>query len=329
MKKKNAVNKLPDWFDINKYEKTKQFTAKDWSIALSFRLYMMECLSNIQKEGDKHCQLKFKKALLFCFKEIAQNPIDIYVTSKKMKQGFRRKALDYRKASENLGSTLFLLTQNLNPNEVKSDIASFLIEHEISLTVQLREPIDPLTPYALKTLNTIYKERKSEQFNRIYDELSKSDPELNLDLLQETLDDQSVSSFIRAELEFRDPEDKLKRKLQLAEIKSTDEIIVVDLLHDEDVLVSQFKETIRKLKSNMNTPVKKLKASENKLAKLSTYKVLPYIDLVMWGDYIEEKISTDTMDAVLFPLETHTTDISKKFSQEVLSIQFIKSLIAI
>lgn len=333
MSKKNTVNKLPDWFKIEKYENTKKFVQKDWYRELSFRLYMQNALTFIQKHSDEFSSVKFQKSVLFCFAELIKNPTDTTVTSKRINDYFQNILKHYRANNEwSPGSTLSLFQSTLSANRISvpEDFDTFTKKNELSLTLQLKKPVDLLSPNGLKTLNKIYDERKAERCSTMHSGLSKSAIKTDLDLISDVLSDSlqeiSITSFIKNQLEFKDPEARSEKELQIAGINTTDEILVVDLLHDEKVLISQFKETIRKLKAERDIPNKALKASESKLAKLSAYKVLPYIDLLFWEEFTKTPISESLMDAVLFPRQEYTTDNSSKLATEALSVSFLHSL---
>jgi hypothetical protein len=333
LSKKNSVSKLPDWFQIKNYENTKKFDHKDWHRELSFRLYLQNALRSIEDQTDEALSLKFQKAGLFGFKELALNPTDTSDASKRINDYFRESIKHHRRNSEqSSGSTLSLFQSNLSSNQtsISKDADTFLKNYNFILPLQIKKPVDLLSPYGLKTLNKIYDERGADWFSAKLNELSRSLPDADLNIIRnvltDSLHDESITGFIKNELESKDPEGKSEKELQIAGIKTTDEIIVVDLSNSDDILNRQFNELIKKLKADRQIPKKILKASENKLAKLSTYKVLPYIDLLLWGEFTKSPISEDLMDAVLFPNLTHTIDISKKFMDEALSISFLHSL---
>tara|TARA_R110001583_G_scaffold17299_1_gene70115 strand:- start:21190 stop:22200 length:1011 start_codon:yes stop_codon:yes gene_type:complete len=335
LNKKVTVKKLPDWFQIEKYKNTREFDQKDWYRELSFRLYMQNALTSLKKQRDEFSKVKFQKTLLFGFHELLKNPTDTSSAWKRIEEYFEKVLKHYKANSEwSPSSTLSLHNSTLSTNRVKipEDIDTFLSNYEIFLPLKLKNPIDILSPHSLKILSKTYSEKSVEWCSAQYSEQLKLNPNTDLDLFAEKLSDklesQSVVSFINTELESRPAESKLEKALLVAGIKSTDELIVVDLLADEDLLVRQFKETISKLKIEKNIRKKSLKATENKLAKLNTYQVLPYIDLRLWEEFNESPISIDSIDATLFPSGIYTIDNAKKLMVEALSISFLHSLIS-
>lgn len=53
---KSGGNKLPDWFNINKYKCTKTFGAKDWSEQLDFRKNLFLAFDFILDKENGVCQ---------------------------------------------------------------------------------------------------------------------------------------------------------------------------------------------------------------------------------------------------------------------------------
>lgn len=239
----------------------------------------------------------------------------------------------YRKKAEwKPGSTLSLYKSDssLRQISVPEDVDTFLKKYELILPLQLKKPVELLSPHGLKTLSKICNERKHEWSLYMHNKLSQTVPNTDLNLISDALSDSlldlSITSFIKNEFKFKDPHGKLEKELQIAGINTTDEILVVDLMQDEKILISQFKETIRELKEKRQIPNKASKVSESKLAKLSTYMVLPYIDLIFWGEHEKLQFSEELLDAVLFPRGIYTTDNSKNLANEALSIPFLQSL---
>lgn len=333
MPKQNSEKKLPTWFKLEKYENTKNFSPKDWHRELSLRLYMQNALMFIKKQSNDLQTDMLKRNLSSGFDELARNPTDTSSYTERVHEYFQTILKHYRANNEwTPGSTLSLYKSNLSHDRIRipEDFDTFLNKYQIYLPLQLKRPLNLLTPHGLKTLGKIYDNKKFQWCSNMYEGLLKSNPnaDLNLiaDILSDQLEGQSITSFIENELKSNNTEEKSEQELLVAGIQTTDEIIVVDLLNDEDVLVRQFKETIRKLKANKQIPKKVLKASDIKLGNLKKYQVLPYIDLIFWEEFSESKIDRKLMEVKLFPYGDHTIRTAAATMSKALSIHFLHSL---
>jgi hypothetical protein len=332
--KDNPEKRFPTWFKIKKYENTKNFGQKDWYRELSLRLYMQNALTFIKKQSNDLQTVEFKKTLLFGFRDLIRNPTDTSSYRERIHEYFQIILKHYRANNEwKPGSTLSLHKSTLSNNRVRvpEGFDTFLNKYEIYLPLQLKRPINLLTPHGLKTLGKIYDQRKFDWCSNMYKGLLKSDPNTDLgliaDVLSDQLESQSITSFIKNELKSNDTEGKSEQELLVAGIKTTDEIIVVDLLNDEDLLVHQFKETIRKLKVERQIQKKALKASDIKLDNLKKHQVLPYIDLMLWEQFSGSKINRKLMEMNLFPYGDYSIRNAASTMPKALSIPFLHSLI--
>jgi hypothetical protein len=333
LSKINPKKRFPTWFKIEKYENTKNFGPKDWYRELSLRLYMQNALKFIKKQSNELQTVEFQETLLFGFRDVIRNPTDTSSYRERIHEYFQTILKHYRANNEwPQGSTLSLHKSTLSNNRVRipEDFDTFSNKYEIYLPLQLKRPMNILTPHGLKTLGKIFDQRKFDWCSNMYEGLLKSDPNTDLDLFADVLSDrlegQSITSFIKKELKYNDTEGKSEQELLVAGIKTTDEIIVVDLSNDEDLLVHQFKEMIRKLKVERQIPKKALKASDIKLENLNKHQVLPYIDLMFWEQFSGSKINRKLMEANLFPYGDYSIRTVASTMPKALSISFLHSL---
>ncbi|CDH07330.1 putative Z3947 protein [Xenorhabdus bovienii str. oregonense] len=79
--------------------------------------------------------------------------------------------------------------------------------------------------------------------------------------------------------------------------------IHVDLYKNDDLIINDFTEWLKKKRKQENIGTKTEKISDNDLSKLAENKVLPYIDLYLWKIISGQKITQYQMANLLFPNE--------------------------
>lgn len=94
------------------------------------------------------------------------------------------------------------------------------------------------------------------------------------------------------------------KALQEGGINSDGEIdVCVNLQASEEQLVKEFREWVRGVKTEMGIDVPKRDISEQDLKNLSTFNLLPYLDLMYWAKSENCDISHQTLGLALFPDE--------------------------
>ncbi|MDE1484427.1 DUF6387 family protein [Xenorhabdus bovienii] len=79
--------------------------------------------------------------------------------------------------------------------------------------------------------------------------------------------------------------------------------IHVDLNKNDDLIINDFTEWLKKKRKQENITTKTVKISDNDLSKLAEYRVLPFIDLYLWGIISGQEFTQYQMANLLFPDE--------------------------
>jgi hypothetical protein len=322
MKTIKHKNELPEWFNLKKYDRLKYLSLTQMKEELEFRRELVSFVSESTSENGflKRGHESSRNLSEYFLEKLAYCPV--------------QSISDYDDIKFETDKTLFEKDPTSVPNwlalEDYGDNFAKLRGHQEKLglrfeTKEICEPIGNISVYTLTRLADAIEHAKPEFISEF---LSNFDNKFEKDDIGQNLEDASVTSWITYESQFHEPEydDVFFGLLDRTGLNNRTGILAVDFDYPDQVLIEKFKEYLCKERTKIQSKPSTLSFTLNKISKIITYRVLPYIDIRAWAESNDVKIHTALLEKIIFPEGIYTVEQSNKLSKQVLTKSFIHSL---
>jgi hypothetical protein len=322
MKTIKNKNELPEWFNLKKYDRLKDLSLKQMKKELEFRLELLSFVSESTSENGflKRGHESSRNLSEYFLEKLAYCPV--------------QSLSDYDDIKFETDKTLFEKDPTSIPNwlalEDYIDDFGKLRSHQEKLglrfeTKEICEPIGNISVYTLTRLADTIEHAKPEFISEF---LSNFDNKFENEDIGQNLEDASVTSWITYESQFHEPEydDSFFGLLDRTGLNNRTGILAVDFDFPDQVLIEKFKEYLYKERTEIQSKPSTLSFTLNKISRIITYRVLPYIDIRAWAESNDVKIHNALLEKIIFPEGIYTVEQSNKLSKQVLTKSFIHSL---